>query len=121
MASRTLQQWLRAESIDWDIFWRYVDTLDQGVKRNRPPGSLTPGGWKWPPHTYDCSNIFRARFNLDGTVRRSYAQIAAQTDVPVRDKAGFVAGIIRGMLRVMNHPYRRMHWDKKMKCPYCQQ
>jgi len=112
MPHKTLQQWLRTDEILWEVFWKYIDEIDEGPKRNRPAGGRTRGGWQWPAHTYNCSQIFRARFNLDGTVRCSYAEIAEQAGIQVKDKAGFFAGIIQVMLRTMNHPDIRVHWKK---------
>jgi hypothetical protein len=104
MPHKTLQQWLRADNILWKVFWKYIDEIEEAPKQTRPAGGRSRGGWHWPAHIYDCSEIFRARFNLDGTVRYSYAEIAEQAGIQVKDKAGFVAGIIQRMLRTMSHP-----------------
>ena len=120
MPSKTLQQWFQADSIRWEIFWKYIDEIDEVPKRNRPVGGRTRGGWQWPEHTYNCPQIFKARFNLDGTVRYSISKIAELTGIQMKNKASFLAGIIQKMISMMNHPYRRVHWDKSRKCPYCQ-
>ncbi|MCX5758039.1 MAG: hypothetical protein NTU83_05960 [Candidatus Hydrogenedentes bacterium] len=91
MPGRTLQEWLRAEKIDWDAFWSCIDHCDRYVKKNRPSG---------------------ARFNSDGSVRSTYSQIAAQLDLDYPNKETFVAGIVNTALRIVNYPRKRMHWEK---------
>ena len=112
MHGRTIQEWLHAEKIDWNVFWSFIDRCDRYVKKNRSPGARARNGWNWPAHTYKAPEIVRARLNSDGSIRSTYAQIAAELDLDYPNKVTFIAGIVDTALRVVNHPRKRMLWKK---------
>jgi hypothetical protein len=55
--------------------------------------------------------IFRERFNADGQVNKTYREIAQKICPSINNGELFVSGIIRSMIRIMNHPLRRRKWD----------
>jgi len=115
MKEKSINDWHDADSIDWEIYWEQIDTLDEIIKRDRNPKRKSSGGWRWPESNYNAPDIFRARFHLDGQVKKSYGEIAQTINLLTTNADKFVSGIVQSMLRRMNHPSRRRMWDLNMK------
>ena len=76
MKEKSINDWHNTDSIDWEIYWEFIDTLDMIIKRVRNPKSKPSGDWRWPESYYNASDIFRERFHLDGQVKKTYEEIA---------------------------------------------
>ena len=110
MQGKTIQEFLHSDAIEWKQLWEYIDTFDDYLKRHRLPRRHR---CRFSRDQYNCPQIFRSRFNQDGTVRHSYREIAKQFRLLPEDKGStFVARIIERMLQMLNHPHRRPHWDR---------
>jgi len=111
MSKKSLNDWHNTDSIQWDKYWELIETLDKSIKKNRNPKSKSRGGWRWPEANYNAVNIFRERFHSDGKVRKPYRDIANETCPSIANGETFVLGIIRSMIRMMNHTLKRRKWD----------
>ncbi len=111
MSDKTLSEWHNTDSIQWDKYWEIIDTLDTTIKKNRNPKSKSRGGWRWPEAHYNAGIIFHERFQADGQVNKPYREIAQEICPSITNGELFVSGIIRSMIRMMNHPLKRRKWD----------
>ena len=114
MNEKSINDWHNTDSINWENYWELIDTLDSAIKKNRNTKRKSRGGWRWPAPYYNATNIFQERFHTNGQVKISYRGIAQDICPSISNGDKFVSGIIRSMLRMMNHPLKRRKWDLNM-------
>ncbi len=112
---KTLSDWNNNKEINYKTYWDIIDTLDNIIKKNRIPGTRTNGGWTRPEYNYNCPEIFCARFNKDGTIRKTYKEIAEDLSLEIDKADKFVHSIILTMIKRMMHPNRIKQWNKNYK------
>ena len=111
MSEKTLNDWHNTDSIQWEKYWALIETLDKTIKKNQNPKSKSRSGWRWPKTDCNAVSIFRERFHSDGQVNKPYREIANEICPSISNGEAFVSGIIRSMIRMMNHSLKRRKWD----------